>query len=122
MNWNYLSGTPYSSPVSFYSFNGLEVPIYGQRNNDRLPDYHRLDVSASLKLNKNPEKKFQHNLTFSVFNLYGRKNPLFINYNKTQLSERDFKVPSNLLESERAISQFYLFQVTPSISYNFKWR
>jgi len=122
MNWNYLSGTPYSSPVGFYSYNGLEVPIYGQRNNDRLPDYHRLDVSASLKLNKNTEKKFQHSLTFSVFNLYGRKNPLFINYNKTQLSERDFKIPSNLLESERAISQFYLFQVTPSISYNFKWR
>jgi hypothetical protein len=31
-------------------------------------------------------------------------------------------VPSNLLASETAISQFYLFQFTPSISYNFKWR
>jgi len=121
-NWNFLSGAPYTSPVSFYQYNGLEVPIYDQKNNDRLPSYHRLDLTANLKLNKNPEKKFKHDLTFSVFNLYGRKNPLFINFNKEEQAYRDFKVPSNLLESERAISQFYLFQFSPSVSYNFRWR
>lgn len=121
-NWNFLSGAPFSSPVSYYQFNGLEVPVYGQKNNDRLPSYHRLDVTANLKLNKNPENKFKHDLTFSIFNLYGRKNPLFVNYNKEEISYRDFKVPANLLESQYAISQFYLFQVTPCISYNFRWR
>ncbi|MBL7861260.1 MAG: carboxypeptidase-like regulatory domain-containing protein [Cyclobacteriaceae bacterium] len=121
-NWNLLSGAPYSSPVSFYQYNGLEVPVYGQKNNDRLPSYHRLDVTANLKLNKNPENKFKHDLTFSIFNLYGRKNPLFVNFNKEEVSYRDFKVPANLLESQYAISQFYLFQVTPCISYNFRWR
>lgn len=121
-NWNFLSGAPFSSPVSFYQFNGLEVPVYGQKNNDRLPSYHRLDVTANLKLNKNPENKFKHDLTFSIFNLYGRKNPLFVNFNKEEVSYRDFKVPANLLESQYAISQFYLFQVTPCISYNFRWR
>ncbi len=121
-NWNFLSGAPFSSPVSFYQFNGLEVPVYGQKNNDRLPSYHRLDVTANLKLNKNPENKFKHDLTFSIFNLYGRKNPLFVNFNKEEISYRDFKVPANLLESQYAISQFYLLQVTPCISYNFRWR
>jgi hypothetical protein len=121
-SWNFLSGAPYSSPVSFYQYNGLEVPIYDQKNNDRLPSYHRLDLTASLKLNKNPGQKFKHDLTFSVFNLYGRKNPLFVNFNKEEQAYRDFKVPANLLESERALSQFYLFQFTPSVSYNFRWR
>ncbi len=122
MNWNYLTGSPYSSPVSFYSYNGLEVPVYGQKNNDRLPDYHRLDAAATVKLNRNRESKFQHSLTMSIYNVYGRKNALYINYNKTELGSKDFKVPSNLLDGERAISQFYLFQFTPSVTYNFKWR
>jgi hypothetical protein len=122
INWNYLTGAPFSSPVSFYSFNGLEVPLYGQKNNDRLPNYHRLDASATLKLNKRSESNYQHSLTFSIYNLYGRKNAVFINYNKNQLGDRDFKIPSNLLVSERTVSQIFLFQFTPAISYIFKWK
>ena len=122
VNWNFSTGAPFSSPVSFYSINGLETPIYGQKNNDRLPDYHRMDVSATVKLNKNPEKKFHHSLTFSIYNFYGRKNALYVNYNKTELTDGSFKIPSNLLDANRATSQFYLFGFTPSISYNFKWR
>ena len=121
MNWNYSTGAPFSSPIGFYSYNGQEVPAYGQKNNDRLPDYHRLDVSATVKLNKNPEKKYHHSLTFSVYNFYGRKNALYINYNKTQLADGSFKIPSNLVDVNRMTSQFYLFGFTPSISYNFKW-
>lgn len=122
VNWVYTTGAPYTAPISFYEFNGEEVPIYGQRNNARLPDYHRMDVSAKYKLNRNPEKKYQHDLSFSIFNLYGRKNILFVNYNKTETASGDFQVPSNLLDAERVSTQFYLFQFTPSISYNFRWR
>lgn len=122
LDWNYMTGAPYSSPISFYRFNDLETPIYGLKNNDRLPDYHRLDVSATWKLNRNLERKFKHSLTFAVYNAYGRKNSVFVNYNKTELGYRDFKIDSNLLENERVISQFFLFQVTPSVSYTFKWR
>lgn len=121
MNWIYATGAPFSSPTSFYTYNGEEIPIYGQKNNDRLPDYHRLDLSATLKLNKNPEKKFKHSISFSIFNVYGRKNALFINYNKTETSDGTFKVPSNLMNSNRTTSQFYLFRFTPSFSYNFKF-
>jgi len=122
MNWNYSTGAPFSSPVSFYLYNGQEVPVYGQKNNDRLPDYHRLDVSATLKLNKNPEMKYQHSLAFSIYNFYGRKNSLFINYNKIQQTDGSFKIPSDLTDANRLTSQFYLFGFTPSISYTFKWR
>jgi hypothetical protein len=120
-NWNYSTGAAYSSPVSFYSYNGAEIPVYGQKNNTRLPDYHRLDVSATYRLNKDPENKFLHNLTFSVFNLYGRKNALFVNYNKTESTDGSFKIPTNLIDPQRVSSQFYLFGFAPSVSYNFKW-
>lgn len=122
LNWNYSTGAPFSSPISFYSINGAEVPLYGQKNNDRLPDYHRLDLSATLQLNKNRERKFSHNISFSIYNFYARKNPIFINYNKSDQGSGNFKTPLNLLDKDALTSQFFLFQFTPSISYNFKWR
>ncbi|MEZ4945275.1 MAG: TonB-dependent receptor [Cyclobacteriaceae bacterium] len=122
MNWTYYTGAPYSSPASFYNFNGLEIPLYDQKNNDRLPDYHRLDITATLNLNKNEESRFKHNLMFSIYNFYNQKNTLFVNYNKTEQSDGGFKVPSNLLDKNTVSTQFYLFQFTPSIAYNFKWK
>ncbi len=122
LNWNYSTGAPFSTPVSFYSFNGAEVPLYGEKNNDRLPDYHRLDLSATLQLNKNKERKFMHSLSFSIYNFYARKNPIFINYNKTETAPGTFRTPINLLNRDASTSQYFLFQFTPSASYNFKWR
>jgi hypothetical protein len=121
-NWLFLSGAPFTSPIGFYRFNGLEVPLYGQRNNDRLPDYHRMDVSATVKLNRQPEKKFQHALSFSIFNFYARKNPLFINFNKSVADDGTLKIPADLLNAQRVTSQLYLFQFTPSFTYQFKWQ
>lgn len=119
--WMYSTGAPFSSPISFYHYNGEEVPIYGQKNNDRLPDYHRLDVSATFKLNKNEEKRYRHSISFSMFNAYGRKNALFINYNKEQTETNEFKIPADLSNATRTTSQFYLFRFMPSFTYNFKF-
>ncbi|MEQ9423074.1 MAG: TonB-dependent receptor [Cyclobacteriaceae bacterium] len=121
MNYTFFSGAPYSSPISFYQFNNEEIPIYGQKNNSRLPDYRRLDLSANLKLNKNPDSRFKHGLTFSIYNFLGRRNPFFINYNKTDAGESQFEVPTNLLEKTRMPSQTFMFQFVPSISYHFNW-
>ncbi len=121
-NWLFLSGAPFTSPIGFYRFNGLEVPLYGPRNNDRLPDYHRMDVSATFKLNRQRERKFQHSLSFSIFNFYARKNPLFINFNKSVADDGTLKISSDLLNAQRITSQLYLFQFTPSLTYQFRWR
>ena len=48
---------------------------------DRLPDYHRLDLALNWQLGK-PEGRFQHELIFSVYNLYNRKNPVALHFNK----------------------------------------
>jgi outer membrane receptor protein involved in Fe transport len=120
MTWVYSTGAPYSAPVSFFLYNGQEVPVYEDRNNARLPDYHRMDLSAIWRLNKNREKKWQHSLSFSIYNVYGRKNILFVNFHKTQTKD-EFRIPANLMEQSRVTSEFYLFHFTPSIGYNFKW-
>jgi hypothetical protein len=120
--WVYSTGSPYSAPTGYYYHNGEEVPVYGAKNNVRLPDYHRLDVGATHVLNKNPDSKFKHSLNFSIYNFYARENSLFVNYNKIQNSEGDFKVAENLLDPNRVTSNFFLFRFAPSLSYSFKWR
>jgi len=119
LSWNYFTGAPFSSPTGFFYFNGLETPIYGQKNNDRLPDYHRLDISSTIKLNRESNKKYRHTLTFSLYNVYGRKNPLFINFNKVENQDGKYTIPSNLLDKSSVTTQFYLFRIVPSFSYNF---
>ena len=118
--WTYYTGSPFSSPTAFFTYNGLQSPIYDEKNNDRLPDYHRLDLSATVKLNSNKTKKFSHELTLSLFNAYGRKNALFVNYNKTETADDGLKIPANLLNNNVVTSQTHLFGVIPSLSYSFR--
>jgi hypothetical protein len=122
LNWNYTTGAPFSSPTSFYNFDGQEVPVYSRKNNDRLPDYHRLDLSATVKLNKTPAHRYRHGLTFSVYNVYGRTNPVFINFNKVQTGKNEFATPGNLFLRNNTSSAMYIFKFMPSISYNFRFK
>jgi hypothetical protein len=120
-NWIYMTGSAFSSPVSFYYYNGRSIPLYAEKNNDRLPDYHRLDLSAIFDLNKNDEK-FDHNLVLSIWNIYNRKNPIAINFNKIKTEEGDIVVPTNFIKQPHLYStQLYLFGIMPSITYNFRF-
>jgi outer membrane receptor for ferrienterochelin and colicin len=122
LNWLFTSGAPFSSPTSFFNYDGQEVPIYANKHNSRLPNYHRMDIGATFKLNKNLAKRYQHALTFSIYNLYGRKNPVFINFNKVQTGSDQFKIPANLFVDNRTTSSTYLISFMPSISYNFRFK
>jgi len=96
------------------------VPLYGDKNNDRLPDYHRLDVALNWQLNK-PEKKYQHSLTFAIYNFYNQENPVSINFNKVETRDGKFVVPANLFGTSEIIStQKYLMGILPSITYKFR--
>jgi len=118
-NWQYATGSAYTAPTSFYYFEGFQVPIYGERNNARLPDYHRADLSAVFILNKT-QQRFNHNISVNLFNIYGRKNPVFVNYNKIN-DGGNLVVPTDQLNySPRVTTQTYLFSFLPSVSYNFK--
>jgi hypothetical protein len=119
LNWIYSTGTWITTPIGFYSFNGYTVPEYGARNNSRLPDYRRMDVSLNFKLNKN-EKRFNHFLSLSIYNLSNRINPVYLNFNKTLDDKGNIVVPSNHLANEGLFpTQLYMYGIVPSLTYNF---
>ncbi|MEN8119060.1 MAG: TonB-dependent receptor [Bacteroidota bacterium] len=123
LNWVYSSGLRFSSPTGFYYYQGYSVPIYSEKNNSKLPEYHRMDVSASFQLNKKPNNKFKHHLIFSLYNLYGRENPISVNYNKIETSGGSFVIPSDFIsESQIVPTAIHLFGVVPSLTYRFKFK
>jgi hypothetical protein len=107
--WVYASGTPVTYPTGRFQIEGNYVPIYSGRNEYRYPDYHRLDLSATWKLSS-PRKGFKHELNFSVYNAYGRKNTWSIFFRP----EPD--------DPDRFYSEkMYLFKFVPSITWNFNF-
>lgn len=122
-NWVFASGMRFSSPTGFYNYSGYNVPIYSEKNNDKLPNYHRLDISVKLNLNIKESARYMHDFTFSIFNFYGRNNLIAVNFNKTETETGNFKVPGNLIsESEFVPTSLSLLGFMPSISYSFKFR
>ena len=120
-NWIYLTGGTMTSPIGFYYNNGTSVPIYGDKNNDRLPDYHRLDLSATYVFNK-PGNRYQHSLAVTLYNAYGRLNPFSVNFNKMMNDNGDFVVPSNLNGSYELVpTSISVAGIIPSINYQFRF-
>lgn len=121
VNYSLASGSRFTSPTSFYDYRGYQVPVYASLNNDRLSVYRRLDLSSSWQLNRQ-KGRFNHSFTFSIYNMTGRENPVFINFNKTLDEEGNLVVPADRLnESELTASMRYTFKLLPSVSYQFNF-
>ncbi|NVO01144.1 MAG: TonB-dependent receptor, partial [Bacteroidetes bacterium] len=120
-NWIFLSGGAITTPTGFFYYNGYSVPIYGAKNNSRLPNYHRLDLSITYNINK-PSRKYQHSLAFSLYNAYGRKNPISANFNKVVDDNGNFIVPSDLNGQYDIVpTTISVAGAIPSLTYNFKF-
>lgn len=104
--WVYYTGIAATFPIGKYVLGGQIVPYYGNRNQDRFPAYHRLDLGATFVLKK--RGTWEHDLNVSVYNLYARKNTYSI----------DFKTDDN---GNSYAEKSYLFRIVPSITYNFKF-
>jgi hypothetical protein len=121
INWYYSTGAAVTMPTSFYYYNGLTLPIYIEKNNERFPDYHRMDLSFLFRLNRKI-RKFQHQLGFSVYNLYGRQNPIFINFNKIEQGNK-FVIPGNLINPPHLLTtNIFVYNIIPSITYHFQFQ
>ena len=108
-NFVYQTGQPTNYPVGQFEFQGLTIPYFGLRNEERLPDYHRIDVSATLTPKKNSNRKVQGEWIFSIYNLYNRRNAASINFRRNQ----DTGVNEAIRTS--------IFGVVPAVTYNFKF-
>jgi hypothetical protein len=74
----YNTGRPITYPVAFYDFYNANRLYYSNRNEYRIPYYMRLDLSATVNGNLKMKKLNHSSLTFTVYNVLGRKNPYSI--------------------------------------------
>ncbi len=107
-NWVYNTGNAVTFPSGKYEIDGNTVPAFTSRNGYRMPHYHRLDLGATYSRKKH--KRFESSWTFSIYNVYGRKNPYSISFRENENNP-------NITEAVR----LSLFRWVPSITYNFKF-
>ncbi|MCP9237118.1 TonB-dependent receptor domain-containing protein [Lewinella sp. JB7] len=88
------SNRPYSIPNGYLAIDELSVPIFLERNNARLPVYHRLDLSWTIHNAGMTKKRWVGDWTVTLYNLYGRKNAYNIYY-QPRTSGQDANVFGN---------------------------
>ena len=70
----YSTGRPYTQPVGFVNYLNNFFPFYEERNNKRVPDYHRLDFAWNIYNPSMKNRRFRGKWAFTVYNLYARRN------------------------------------------------
>ncbi|MGC1241766.1 MAG: TonB-dependent receptor [Chryseosolibacter sp.] len=75
LNVIYSTGRPITLPIGKYEIDGVQRIHYSDRNQYRIPDYFRTDVSVNIEGNHKIRKLAHSSWTFAVYNLLGRANP-----------------------------------------------
>jgi len=102
----YYTGDAVTFPVGKYFVDGSLVNLYGDRNSERMPDYHRFDFGLTYILKDSD--KFYSDLNLSIYNVYNRKNAYSI----------DFEIDDN---GQTQATQLALFGIVPSLTWNFNF-
>ncbi len=108
-NFALQSGQPVTYPNGQYQYLGIIVPSYGLRNENRLPSYNHLDISATLTPHKNKDRNWKGEWVFSIYNLYNRMNAASINFRQ------------NVDTGANEAVKLSIFGIVPAVSYNFKF-
>ncbi len=104
----YTTGNAVTFPTGKYVLNGVTIYQYSNRNADRMPATHRLDISATYE--KPAKGRFQSSWSFGLYNAYGRQNPFSITFKENKDNPQKIDAV-----------QTSLFQWIPSVTYNFKF-
>ncbi|MDD5571039.1 MAG: TonB-dependent receptor [Bacteroidales bacterium] len=108
INWLYATGAAVTFPTGRFTYGNTVIPVYSERNSYRMQDYHRLDISVTLKGKNKPGKKFYGEWNFSAYNAYNRKNTWMLTFE-----------PDKNDENTMIAYKYYVLPIVPSISYNF---
>jgi hypothetical protein len=107
-NWVYSTGDAVTFPTGKYSIDGAIINLFSSRNEDRMPDYHRLDLGLTWTLSNKPG--WRSDISFSIYNVYNRRNAYTITFQESK---------SNPGTTEAV--RLALFGIVPSITWNFKF-
>jgi hypothetical protein len=119
----YTTGQAVTFPVGSYVVDNQRLPLYGeQRNADRFPDYHRMDASVTWK-NVDRGRKWRGSWNFSIYNLYGRKNPFSFQFTDIINDQINFDLSSGeeIVSRRPGVVMTYLFTFLPAFTYNFEF-
>lgn len=114
-NFTYSTGRPITYPEGKYFVGDVYVPDFVNRNNGTIPDYHRLDVSMTYDPKTKKERKWKSNWSFSIYNLYARKNAYSVFFKPNN---------QNVFQYSKSVNTYKLSifgTVFPSITYNFEF-
>tara|TARA_R110000737_G_scaffold225069_1_gene239903 strand:+ start:696 stop:3026 length:2331 start_codon:yes stop_codon:yes gene_type:complete len=104
----YSTGNAVTYPTGKYTLDNEVVFVYSNRNADRLPDYHRMDMALTYNIKK--RKRWESSWSLSVYNVYAHRNPYLIDFQESETNPGTTEVV-----------QTTLFRIVPTITYNFKF-
>ena len=107
-SWVFSTGNPVTYPIAKYNVQGNTLFYYSDRNSNRIPDYHRLDLSFNYNFRKNEYRKVKQSLNVSLYNVYGRRNAYSIYFRPNEDNPA-------IIEATRLS---IVGTVIPSITYN----
>ena len=114
-NFIFNTGIPVTLPTDKYIFEDNLVPGFSTRNNERIPNYHRLDLSMRLKgratTKRGTKRKNQDYWILTIYNVYARKNAYSYFFRESEINP-----------GIGEIVQYSIFgTVIPALTYNFKF-
>jgi hypothetical protein len=74
LNLVYSTGRPITLPIGIFNLGGANSLLYSDRNQYRVPDYFRSDLSFNLEGNHKVKQRFHNSWSFGVYNLTARQN------------------------------------------------
>lgn len=105
----YATGNAVTFPTGRYTVDGTTALSYSERNGYRQPPTHRLDLGATFE--GRVHKRFHSSWTFSIYNIYGRRDPYAI----------AFRDSETMPGSTEAVMTSIFPNPIPSVSWNFKF-
>lgn len=112
-NFTYATGRPITLPEYKYTTGGEAVVYFSDKNQYRIPPYHRLDIALSVDESLKIRKKWKGRWSFSVLNVYGRKNAYTIYYKEEE------PTPANDYNRYSLYKLYLIGKPVPAISYFF---
>jgi hypothetical protein len=108
MNGVYSTGRPITLPIALFYQAGAQRVYYSDRNQYRIPDYLRADLSINIEGNHKIKKLAHSSWSLGVYNMLARQNPYSVYFSQ-----------------ENGIIKGYQLSIfgtaIPFITYNFKF-
>jgi len=108
LNGVYSTGRPITLPIAVFYQAGAQRVLYSNRNQYRIPDYIRADISINLEGNHKIKKLAHSSWSMGIYNVFARQNPYSVYFTQ-----------ENGLIKGYQLSIFAT--AIPFITYNFKF-